>query len=239
MNELLELAIKAHGGMNRWNQLKTGSAHLVNGGVLWEIKGQRAFIHDSRVTVELHRQKASHAPFLTPDQRTSLEPHRVAIESLDGKVIKERLNPRASFQGHVIDTKWDDLQLAYFAGYAMWTYLTAPFSFTMPGFESQETEPWSENGEEWRRLEVKFPKEIATHSAEQTFYFDQEGFLKRHDYDVEVAKGATGAHYVFDYKEFDGIMVPTKRRVYARSPDGKALTEPLLVSIDLSAIKFT
>jgi hypothetical protein len=121
----------------------------------------------------------------------------------------------------------------------MWTYLTAPFSFTMPGFESQETEPWSENGEEWRRLEVKFPNEIATHSAEQTFYFDQEGFLKRHDYDVEVAKGATGAHYVFDYKEFDGIMVPTKRRVYARSPDGKALTEPLLVSIDLSEIKFT
>lgn len=86
---------------------------------------------------------------------------------------------------------------------------------------------------------MKFPKEIATHSAEQTFYFDQEGFLKRHDYDVEVVKGATGAHYVFEYQECDGIMVPTKRRVYARSPDGQALPEPLLVSIDLSDIKFT
>jgi hypothetical protein len=32
--------------------------------------------------------------------------------------------------------------VAYFAGYAMWTYLTAPFSFTMPGFNTEELARW-------------------------------------------------------------------------------------------------
>src|SRR2546428_5616243 len=32
--------------------------------------------------------------------------------------------------------------------------------------------------------------------AEQTFYFDQQGLLRRHDYDVDVAGGTPAAHYV-------------------------------------------
>jgi hypothetical protein len=34
-------------------------------------------------------------------------------------------------------------------------------------------------------------------------------------------------------------MVPAKHRIYPRSPDGQALSEPLVVSIDLSEIAFT
>jgi hypothetical protein len=238
MNDLLELAIRAHGGLKRWDELKTVSAQLTNGGILWELKGQKEFVSPSRVTVYLHKQKASHEPFLNPNHRTSVEPNRVAIETLDGKVIEERMNPRASFEGHVLETPWDRIQLAYFAGYAMWTYLTSPFSFVMPGFETDEVDPWTENSEEWRGLKVKFPKSIATHSSEQIFYFNKEGFLKRHDYDVEVAKGAKGAHYVYDYKEFDGIMVPTRRRVYIPGVDGKPMAEPIIVSIDFSEVKF-
>lgn len=237
MNDLLELAIKAHGGLKRWNELKTGSAHLENGGVLWPMKGHPEFIQPSRVTINLHKQKASHEPFLKPNQRTSVEPNRVAIETLDGKVLEERMNPRDSFKGHTLETPWDQIQLAYFSGYAMWTYLTAPFSFVMPGFETKEVEGWSENGETWRGLRVRFPKTIATHSSEQTFYYGKDGLLRRHDYDVEVSQ-AKGAHYVSNYKEFDGIMVGTKRRVYVPGPDNKPMPEPLVVSIDLSGVWF-
>lgn len=238
MNNLLELAINAHGGLKRWNELSTASAHLENGGVLWPMKGHADFIHPSRVTVNLHQQKSSHSPFLKPGQRTSVEAHRVAIETIEGKVLQERLNPRDSFQGHQLETPWDELHLAYFAGYAMWTYLTAPFSFAKPGFESQEVEGWSENGEMWRGLKVRFPKDIASHSKEQTFYFGSDGLLRRHDYTVEVSGGSRATHYVSNYKEFDGIMVPTKRRVYVPGPDNKPLPEPLIVSIDLSEVKF-
>jgi hypothetical protein len=238
MNDLLELAIKAHGGLKRWSELKTGSAHLENGGVLWAMKGQAGFAQPARVTINLHKQKSSHEPFLKPNQRTSVEPHRAAIETLDGRVLEERLNPRDSFKGHTLETPWDPLQCAYFAGYAMWTYLTSPFSFVTPGFEVAEVEPWRENGEVWRGLKVRFPKHIATHSTEQTFYFGKDGLIRRHDYALEICGGAKGAHYVYNHKEFDGIVVPTKRRVYSPGPDNKPMPEPVIIAIDLSEVWF-
>jgi hypothetical protein len=45
---------------------------------------------------------------------------------------------RHSFAGHTLETQWTTLQLAYFVGTAMWTYLTQPFTFALPGFESTE-----------------------------------------------------------------------------------------------------
>ncbi|MGH8474387.1 MAG: hypothetical protein ACRER2_01205 [Methylococcales bacterium] len=239
MNDLLEIAISAHGGLKRWNELKTGSAHLENGGALWPMKGHPEFIQPSRVTVSLHKQKASHEPFLKPNQRTSVEPNRVAIETFDGRILEERTNPRDSFKGHVLETPWDQIQLAYFAGYAMWTYLNTPFLFAMPGVATEEIQPWQENGETWRRLKATFPPSIATHSTVQTFYFDKTGLLKRHDYDVEIAGGSPAAHYVSELKEFSGIIVPTKRKVLGRQPDGTAIPEPVIVSIDLSEIQFS
>jgi len=83
----------------------------------------------------------------------------------------------------------------------MWTYLNTPFLLARSGFESEEVEPWREAGDTWRRLRVRFPEDIATHSTEQTLYFDQQGLLKRHDYDVEISGGTAAAQYA-DLKEF-------------------------------------
>src|SRR6266852_307042 len=161
------------------------------------------------------------------------------IETTDGEVVEERFNPRESFKGHVLDTPWDPLQLAYFAGYAMWTYLNTPFLFALPGVETEEIQPWQENGEAWRRLKVTFPASIATHSAEQTFYFDKNGLLKRHDYNVDISGGTSAAHYVSDLKELSGITVPTKHMVFGRQPDGSRVPTPLVVSIDISEVEFS
>jgi hypothetical protein len=99
-----------------------------------------------------------------------------------------------------------------------------------------ELEPWQEAGETWRRLKVRFPEDIETHSTEQTLYFDQQGLLKRHDYDVDISGGTPAAHYVSDLKEFSGIVFPTKRRIFPRKPDGHSVPEPLVVSIDLEGV---
>jgi hypothetical protein len=129
--------------------------------------------------------------------------------------------------------------LAYFAGAAMWTYLTQPFSFTLPGFRMTELDPWEEAGQLWRRLLVTWPSHLATHSTEQTLYLSPDGLLVRHDYDVEISVGATAAHYLSDYVDVQGIMVPTSHRILPRTPDGQSLAEPLIVSIGLSEITFT
>jgi hypothetical protein len=238
MDGLVQLTIDAHGGFERWGRFEHVSAHLRNGGVLWALKHQPGVIEDVNVRVALRREWASHFPFGKPHLRTSFEPHRVAIETTDGHVIEERLTPRDSFAGHALDTPWDQLQLAYFAGYAMWTYLTTPFVFAMDGVATAELGPWRENGEIWRRLKVTFPPHIATHSTVQTFYFDSDALLRRHDYDADVLAGTPAAHYVHDYQEFSGLLVPTTRRVYGRMPDGTAVPEPAIVTIDLTNVEF-
>jgi hypothetical protein len=237
MSDLATLAMDAHGGLDRWRKLKTVSARLLQDGVLWKLKGQDGVLRDVHVTVDLRKEWASHRPFGHPDRHTSFQPDRVAIETSNGDVVEERLNPRESFKGHLLETPWDNLQLAYFAGYAMWTYLNSPFLFALPGVETEEIEPWKENGEAWRRLKVRFPASVATHSAEQTFSFDQQGLLKRHDYDVDISGGTPAAHYVAALKEFSGILVPTKHTIFGRQADGSAAATPLVVSIDISEVE--
>jgi hypothetical protein len=237
-SDLLETVLEAHGGLERWNQLDSVSARLIQGGVFWALKGQAGVLDDVVVTASLHEERASHRPFGMLDRHSVFTPEHVAIENEDGTVLEALDQPRASFAGHAFETPWSTLQLAYFVGTAMWTYLTQPFTFALPGFETSELEPWDEAGRRWRRLSVRWPSSLATHSTEQTLYFDHDSLLARHDYDVEIAGGTSAAHFVSDYEEVAGIKVPTKHRIFPRTPDGQALDEPLVVSIDLSEIVF-
>jgi hypothetical protein len=86
------------------------------------------------------------------------------------------------------------MQAAYFTSEALWTYLTTPFLYTYPGFEVVEVEPWHENGEVWRSLQVTFPGHIASHTRTQTSHFGPKGLLRRHTYTVDILGGATGAN---------------------------------------------
>jgi hypothetical protein len=88
----------------------------------------------------------SHRPFGAADRHSCFTPERVSIETDDGTVLEALDQPRASFAGYALETPWSTLQLAYFVGTAMWTYLTQPFTFTLPGFQTTELEPWDEQG---------------------------------------------------------------------------------------------
>jgi hypothetical protein len=91
----------------------------------------------------------------------------------------------------------------------------------------------------WRPLKVTFPSHVATHCAQQVFYFDADGLLRRHDYIPDVIGWGPVAHYTSEHREFDRIMVPTRRRVYPVDPDGNVEDEPLVVAIDLDSVKFS
>jgi hypothetical protein len=39
--------------------------------------------------------------------------------------------------------------------------------------------------------------------------------------------------------EFDGIMIPTRRRVYVRRPDGTPVPGPVSVAIDITNVAFS
>ena len=147
MNDLATKTIAAHGGLDAWRRYTFVRARLSQGGGLWDMKANGAQIADVGVTVATDRQWASHAPFGAPGLRSSFSKERVAIESEEGRVVEELLAPRASFTGHQLSTPWTDLQLAFFVGCAMWTYLNVPFVLAWPGVESEEAGLWREDGE--------------------------------------------------------------------------------------------
>jgi hypothetical protein len=147
-----------------------------------------------------------------------------------------RDDPRSAFQGHTRQIPWDDLHVANFSGYALWNHLTIPFLYTYPGFVTEELAAWQENGDQWRPLKVIVPDSIASHLREQVAYFGPDGLLRRHAYTVDVMGGGAGLKYAADYRNVDGIMVPTKRRVYTPDANNQRIPEPGLVAIDIRDI---
>ena len=237
MSDLLELAIAAHGGMQRWQRLTKLTAHASIGGAIWQLKGRAGVLADVHITVDPHRQHVEYLPFGIPGRRSIYEPQGTAIVTDGGETVQSREAPRQAFAGHGYATPWDDQHLIYFSGYAMWTYLTTPFLFILPGVVSEEIEPWNENGETWRRLKVNFPAEVHTHSTEQIFYFDSSGILRRHDYSVDVIGGSSSANYASEPRSFGGIVFPTRRRVYTTGPDNKPRLDRVGVAIDFHNIE--
>jgi hypothetical protein len=102
-------------------------------GAIWAVKGQPDLLKDVQLEARLH-EEALTMHLLGKNRRNIFTPHRVMIETESGDPLRTRNDPRASFQGHRQETPWDDLHVAYFANYALWTYLTIPFLYTYPGF---------------------------------------------------------------------------------------------------------
>lgn len=239
MDTLLSKVLDAHGGLDRWSKLNTAHLRIVTGGGLWALKGLVQDPAPRQMTVSLREEFASLTPFGHPEWRTSFRPERVAIETLEGQVIREQDNPRSLFDGHAMNTAWDPLHRAYFNGYAVWTYLMTPFLMAMPGFEVREIEPFAEGDELWRGIRARFPSHIASHSVVQDFYFGSDFLLRRHNYHVDVAGSFPAAQYVDRIVEVQGIKLPARRRAYVRGPDLRPVRDMLLVAIDLSGISFT
>ena len=238
MNGLLADVIEAHGGSVRWNSFNKVSATIVCDGALWGMKSLDWDLDPRQLTVWLRRQRSTLVPFGDPDWYFDFAPGRVAILNSDGTIVADRDRPRESFAGHDRRTAWDPMHLVYFEGYALWTMLNTPFLLATPGVEVSEVEPWIEHGETWRILRARFSDAIATHTAVQDFFFGDDLLLRRHDYRIDVAGGLDVAHLVFGHIEADGIRLPMKHRAYARGLDRRFQPVPLLMSVDLSNVRF-
>jgi hypothetical protein len=233
--ELLDLAVKAHGGLERWNKVKAIKVAASITGAIWFVKGKGDFLKNVVLTAETRDERLT-VDFPGQDKRAVFEPNRIVIETAGGTLIEARNNPEASFEGQQRETPWDDIHVAYFVGEALWTYLNTPFLYTRDGFATEEIPSIKVEGENWRRLKVTFPDNVKSHSKVQISCFGPDGLLRRHDYTVDILGGATGLNYASDYRDVDGIIVPTKRRVYAYEGDYQLVKGPLLVGIDMGEI---
>jgi hypothetical protein len=231
MTKLLDFVLEAHGGFQRWNDARTIRAKLDMAGPMWAARGQEGILTGLDVTVDVHRQHLVFTHFTGHGLRGVFTPGRVAVEDPDGNVLLERHTPRNAYAGQDRTTPWDELHVLYFAGYGIWNYLTTPYLLTLPDIQTQELDPWQEAGEQWRRLHVTFPPHIATHSTEQTFYYDDSGLLRRHDYRPFVVGGIPALHRVEAHRTVSGLVFPTRRHVLP-IVDGRPLPRPT-ITVDL------
>jgi hypothetical protein len=235
MNDLLNFAVEAHGGLKRWSQVEAVMVAASVSGEIWRDKSKVDYLKNVILKVETKRERVT-MDFPGQDKRSVFEPNRVEIQRRDGTVVATRDDPEASFQGQERFTPWDDIHVAYFSGEAFYTYCNTPFLCTYGGFSSEEIPPIQVDGETWRRLKVTFPDTVKSHTKTQIFCFGPDGLLRRHDYTVDVLGDAPGLNYASDYREVDGTIFPTKRRVYAYKGDYQLVKEPLLVAIDMVEI---
>ena len=133
MPDLLDLALNAHGGLDRWRQVQSLDVRVSLTGGLYRLKGYpdgvpNTLMHVGRgILLLTSRLGMGTAWHFVPD--------RVWITDGERRVIDQRSDPRASFAGHTRETPWDQLHRLYFTSYAVWNFLNTPFLFTLPGFE--------------------------------------------------------------------------------------------------------
>jgi hypothetical protein len=232
MHDLLESAVAAHGGLDRWNKVKSITVDASITGGFWSFKNQADALKQIRFEADTARERLT-MDFIGQDKRSVFEPARVEMRRNSGELIEARDDPEKSFDGQQFETPWDDLHLAYFTGEALWTYLNTPFLCADTRFATEEIEPVDVDGQTWRRLKVTFPDYIKTHTREQIFCFGPDGLLRRHDFAIDILGGVPSQLYASGYRDVDGIIIPTTRRAWRGD---NRIRDFLMIAIDMGEI---
>jgi hypothetical protein len=235
---MIKEIIEAHGGVERWNRLEAIEAEISVRGLLFTITGVPV-LSRVRVRASTREPRFTFLDFPRTGQTGEfIGDEEVRIIDSDKKVLAVRANPRSAFRGLCRAFNWDHLQFLYFGGYATWNYLVTPFLFLREGFAFEELKPVHTASGPWSRLRVSFPPAVPTHCGTQIFYFDQDRLLRRLDYTAEVlGRWAHAAHLCDRYQEFDGLKIPTKRRVRPLFIGDNPLPAPTVVAIDVHAVR--
>ncbi len=149
MSALLDEVLEAHGGLERWRAARAIRARVRSGGLLIRTRVPGNRFADYHVTVDVDEPRAVLEPFPEDGQRGVFERGRVRIETDAGDVVASRDDPRPAFFGRAglrRNLRWDALDSTYFAGYALWNYLTTPLLLTRDGVQVSEGEPGRRRG---------------------------------------------------------------------------------------------
>ena len=212
---LVERAIAAHGGRERWQAAKSIRLPFRRGsGALLMLKG---FGHTFRAPREFE---------VLPHERTTIfhaypdDRHRgcfangtVRIERNEGgEVLSESVDHRGTLTGFAKYRRWSALDALYFFGYALWHYHVVPFTLGEARLVRVVRRGNAPIG-----IDVAFAPDVHTHCRRQQFYFGADGRIVRHDYVADVIGAwARGAHHWEDYERVSGLLIARRRRVVAR-----------------------
>jgi len=231
--ELLEAAVRRHGGWDAWEKLQAVSLRPKSvTGLLPGIKGVgRTFPVPARIEIRPHQRAATFFDYPRPGWRGDYTDGKLAITDDRGTAIESTPDPRPTFRGLRKLRRWTPADALYFFGYALTHYYSLPFTL-VEGRPLALRWAWYER-RRLRGIEVELPAALHTHCRRQTFYFEEDGLLRRHDYVAEIVGWwARGAHLWSDFVTAGGIEIAQRRRVVGRL--GRRATSFTVLSAELA-----
>jgi hypothetical protein len=212
---LVEHAIAAHGGLDRWRGTTSIRLPFLHGtGALLRLKGYRhTFPAPREYEVQPHECTTVFHGYPDNQLRGRFVRGNVSLEDAaggDASVVSA--DHRVTMGGLAKYRRWSTLDALYFFGYALWHYHTLPFTLPQARLLRVLRVRDVPAG-----VDVLFPRDVITHCRRQQFYFGRDGRIVRHDYVADVL-GAwwRGAHFWEDYHDAGGLAIARRRRVVAR-----------------------
>ena len=220
---LLERAVARHGGWAAWEALDRVTLEMrALSGLVPAMKGVgRTFPRPSRIDVYPRAFRAVFHDYPAIGQRGVFDAGAVQLLDGNGAAVAANADHRRSFRGLRKWRRWSPADALYFFGYAVTHYHSLPFTL-------REGRPLRMcrvrcDGKELTGVDVELPAALHTHSRRQSFYFDDTGLLRRHDYVADIVGWMVrGAHLWRDFTSAHGIQIPRERHVVARI--GRAAT---------------
>jgi hypothetical protein len=207
---LLDECLAAYGGLARWGAEEAVEVRVSGRGQAFRMKGNGHPFTDLRCRVRTTGQHVELFDWPAHGDTAVL----TSEESRIGD--RARAVPRWG-------RRWDDLDFLAFGGAAMWTYMSLPFVLA----------DWGAEELAGRRLRFRVPEPIRSHCREQTLHLDDGCLIVKHEYVAEsFGRWARAMHVSSRFETFDGLPVPTRRRVRLR-PLG-----PVVVRVDVSAARW-
>lgn len=230
---LLADVLQASGGMDMWQQLRKFTVHMSIGGVLCASKCHAARLKHIVVEGSTREQSVEITGFTAPDRRALYRPACVVLQGSDGELLNERHATPAQFRQQCKSSTWDELQLAHYCGCLIWNYVTMPFVLAEIDVNAEALEATTADADAWRRMKVRFPPRIVTHSTEQTFFVDRQTLLRRRVYAAEHEDQTEVAQLFSGHQSFSGILVPALCRIVRTGIGGTVLAERPLVDMEI------
>lgn len=235
---LLQSAMDAHGGLARWQRVGHIEANLSSWGLAFTLKGQGQALKNLRIRVQPDPPAVVLHGFGGRGGSGHWTPERVTMYDDGGQLLAQRDNPYAAFFTWRKRLSWDQLDILYFAGKALWNYLCFPFYLRQQGVQlTHETRVQPEG---MYCLGAGFAPSVPSHSVQERFHLDPSCLLVRHDYTATViGDWAVAANRCLANETVRGLRFYTRRRVTPRLGQNWVLPLPMLVSIELKDIVVT
>jgi len=216
--EVVSQACEYYGGLDRWRALALIRLFpkRLSGLVPWLKGAGVSFPLPSTFEVIPRRRCTRFVDFPAPGQVGIFENGDVRIERVaDGALLASSDAHRQTFRGLSGLRRWAPLDGLYFFGYALSHYHSLPFTLLDGRLLGVRTAFVA--GQRVTVLSVELPADLDTHCRRQSFYFDAQGKLLRHDYHAEIVGIlARGAHYWNCQTRCNGLPVALDRHVVLR-----------------------